>query len=189
MNSYPINVAGYDKTIAHVIHLGLAALGIRLTLRATAKPPWLAIRELARYGGRCQIGEAVSLFSNCIPGGPPVWPVAAGVFRIYGGGRVRHGLLPTETTDEETVGLFRGHFKADNADMPGRYTCLIAYQVSGLLRAVSECLAFELVPGGHQLGVIMSMFPVLRPAGISVLTHTESGKITQGHVPYLDEGV
>jgi hypothetical protein len=189
MNAYPIDVAGYDKTIAHVVHLGLAALGIRLSLRATAKPPWLATRELARYVGRCQVGEGVSLFSNCIPGGPPIWPIAAGTFRIYGGVHVRAGMLPLETTDEETVGLFRGYFKADQTDRPGRYSCLISYRVAGLARAVAECLTFELVPGGHQLGAILSTFPMLRPTGTTVLAHTESGKITQGHLPYLDEGV
>lgn len=189
MNKFPTNVAGYDKGLARPIHIGLASLGITFGMRATVKAAWFADRQLARYVGRCQIGELVSLFSNCIPGGPPAWPESAGTYRIYGGGRVRHGMLPTETTDEETVGLFRGYFKADHADSPGRYTCLVTYQVSGQPKGVAECLTFELIPGGHQLGAVMSMFPVLRPAGTTVLVHTESGKITQGHVPYLDEGV
>jgi hypothetical protein len=115
--------------------------------------------------------------------------VSAGVFRIYGGVRVRTGMLPLETTDAETVGLFRGYFKADQTDREGRYSCLVAYQVPGLARAVAECLTFELVPGGHQLGTIMSTFPVIRPVGTTVMAHTESGKMTQGHLPYLDEGV
>lgn len=189
MNNFPINVAGYDKSLLRPVHIGLAAFSLVFHLSAAIRPPWFADRVLSRYGGRYQIGEAVGLFSGCIPGGPAVWPQQAGRFRIYGGGRKRSGLLPTETTDDERIGLFRGYFRADNADQVGRYTCLITYQVAGIATAVAECLVFELVPGGHQLGAIMTTFPMLRPAGTSVLAHTESGKITQGHLPYLDEGV
>lgn len=114
-------------------------------------------------------------------------PTTAGAYRIYGGPTVRSGLLPVETTDAATTGLFRGAFAPDNTDMPGRYVALFAFDAISKIRG--EVCSLELVPGGHQLGAVISKIGMTRPDANILMCHDESGKITEGRGPYLDEGV
>lgn len=189
MNSTKFNVCPMDaQTTTPVVHPVQCAFGLLFTLIPRSTPKWQIQREASRTAGRVQIGEQVSLFTQCVPGGKPIEPDTPGRFRIYGGSRgVRSGYLPVETTDNESIGLFRGTFQADNSDAPGRYFALFAFTTSGDPRA--EVVDFELLPGGHQLGSVISSFSAERPDDVVALAHTESGKITTGRGPYLDEGI
>lgn len=189
MNSVKFNVCPMDaQTTTPVVHPANCGLTLFFNIIARSTPKWQIQRESARNAGRVQIGEQVSLFTQCVPGGKPIQPDTPGRVRIYGGSRgVRSAMLPVETTDNETIGLFRGYFMADNTDSPGRYFALFAFQTDSVPRA--EVVGFELLPGGHQLGAVMSTFTAERPDNVVALTHTESGKITTGRGPYLDEGV
>ena len=169
-------------------HYAVANLRISFGLIAKPIPKWQIQREASRTVGRVQVGENVSLFSQCVPGGKPIQPNEPGRVRIYGGSRrVRSNYLPVEITDNESIGLFRGLFSSDNSDSPGRYFALFSFVADGFPRA--EIVDFELLAGGHQLGTVISMFSVERPDNVVALTHTESGKIVTGRGPYLDEGI
>lgn len=191
MNSFGTNVCQMDGfTVAHSVKVCMASTGIRLSLHVTASPKWLLDRDTARYVGRVQIGEIVSFFARCVPGGKPITPDAPGVYRVYGPAGVpsiRSGRLPVETTDAEAVGLARGSFATDNTDLPGRYVALFSFATSGTPR--SEILSFEMIRAGHQLGSILSLFRISRPDSIAIVAHAESGKTITGRGPYLDEGV
>lgn len=189
MNTIKFNVCPMDaSTTTPVVRPASCTLTLTFTAIAQFSPKWQINREPSRNAGRVQIGEQVSLFTQCVPGGKPIQPDSPGTVRIYGGSRgVRSSLLPVETTDNETVGLFRGTFQADNSDSPGRYIALFAFQTTSVPRA--EVVNFELLPGGHQLGAVMSTFSADRPDNVVALAHTESGKVTTGRGPYLDEGV
>ena len=51
----------------------------------------------------------MSLFVRCVPGDAPLAPADPGNIRIYGGILgVLSQTLPVETTDAETIGVFRG---------------------------------------------------------------------------------
>lgn len=183
-----MNARTMDSVTAGTVRIAVCAFNLRFTVRPTCAPAWYIDREGETPAGRVQIGQQVSIFSQCIPGGKPVQPTTAGTVRIYGGtGVVRSAQLPVESTDEDRVGLFRGHFSPDNRDSPGRYVALLAFYAEGHAR--EEAIAFELIPGGHALGAVISSFSTVKPDATIVLAHTESGKITTGRGPYLDEGI
>ena len=179
MDSVPADVGGNRYVFAQG--------GFKFTGTAYAKPPWSIQRDPSRYMGRVQVGQPVSLFVRCVPGGAPLAPADPGNIRIYGGILgVLSQTLPVETTDAETIGVFRGTFLADTSDPPGRYMGLIAFVAGDFPR--EEVVNFELLQGGHDLGAVMSLYSVSRPDATAVMTHMESGKITVGRSPYLDEG-
>jgi len=190
VNTHAINVAGFDGTLPSGgwVHPVTATFNFLFGIQAYTRPKWLTDRQPARYVGRYQIGEKVSVFAKCVPGGKSIQPTVAGLMRVYGGSSiVRNAILPVESTDQRSVGLFRGRFTPDNTDSPGRYFALLSFFADGRPRA--EVLAFELLPGGNALGAIMSVFSTTRPDNSVLLAHTEAGKVTTGRGAYLDEGV
>lgn len=177
-------------TVDHSVKVDFCAFGLGLSLYVTAFPKWYIDRDTTRYSGRVQVGESVSFFTRCVPGGKPIIPDSPGSYRIYSPGgfpAVRSGMLPVETTDAESVGIARGSFVPDNRDGAGMYIVLFSFVTSGLPRG--EIINFELIKAGHQLGHVFSLFPVSRPDATSIVAHSGSGKVITAREPYLDEGV
>lgn len=191
MNSFGTNVCQMDGfTVDHSVKVNFCTFGLNLSLYITASPKWFLDRDTTRYSGRIQVGESVSFFTRCVPGGKPITPDSPGSYRIYSPGgfpSVRSGMLPVETTDAESVGIARVAFVPDNRDNPGRYVAIFSFVTSGTPRG--EIINFELMRAGHQLGHVLSIFPVSRPDATAIVVHAESGKVTTARGPYLDEGV
>jgi hypothetical protein len=146
-----------------------------------------------QYAGRCQVGEDLWLAVQSIgltrKSSAVARSDAAPVVRVYaesGGRPVRTLVLPIDHSSGGSRGVFRGPFRPGGPDVPGHYWAVVLYLVGGLLR--EAIAAFDVVPGGHRNGAIMTTFHFVQPAGGSFLAHHEAGTVTSGLRPYLDRG-
>ena len=138
--------------------------------------------------GRYQVGERVGLSILCVGPIGPTRPDTVPIVRILSPGLTSRGFqVPVEPTDRETPSLFRGTFTPGPADRPGIYVAVFTYCVGGL--PASSLTVFEVVPGGHSSGAILSQLAIPKPDSIAVIAHAEAGRLLSGLSPYLDDGV
>ena len=138
--------------------------------------------------GRYQVGERIGLAVICVGPRGPVRPDATPLVRILSPGRTARGRqVPVDPTDRDTPSLFRADFTPGPDDGPGIYVAVFTYSVGGF--AASSCTAFEVVPGGHPSGTVISQLAIPNPDSIALIAHTEAGRLLSGRGPYIDDGV
>ena len=99
---------------------------------------------------------------------------------------VRSFLVPDDQTSGGATGAFRGTFVPGSGDSPARYVALFAYTIDGQPKV--QVSPFEILPGGHTSGHVLSEFVTSQPSGQSFLAHQGSGRVSLGLRPYLDNG-
>ena len=140
-----------------------------------------------RYIGRYQVGEPVTLHCQCVSAVTEVVPDAPPVARIYREWALQAAvLLPKDNTTPKAVGRFRGTFILGPDARPGLYTVVTSYLVSGNPRALYD--TFEVVPGGHPSGRVLSLCVAGEPAENATIAHLSLGRLEVGTNPILDKG-
>ena len=174
---------------AHQNRSGVASAAANIRFRATALAS--GGRQVTtldhRYIGRYQVGEPVTLHCQCVSAVTEVVPDAPPVARIYREWALQAAvLLPKDNTTPKAVGRFRGTFILGPDARPGLYTVVTSYLVSGNPRALYD--TFEVVPGGHPSGRVLSLCVAGEPAENATIAHLSLGRLEVGTNPILDKG-
>ena len=95
-------------------------------------------------------------------------------------------LLPKDNTTPKAIGRFRGLFPLGANHAPGLYTVVYSYLVSGNPRTLYD--TFEVLPGGHPSGHVLSLCVTGEPAENATIAHLSGGRLQVGINPILDKG-
>jgi hypothetical protein len=187
------NLDVWDGVLSPVTTPSVAGLvALSFTLKFAVRITAAVVDRDIQYAGRCQVGEDLWLTIQTVGqtsrSSGTVLPDAAPRVRIYVApdSPVRTLVLPIDHSSGGSRGVFRGSFRPAGTAGPGRYWALTLYRATGLTR--EAIAAFEVVPGGHRNGVVMTTTHVTQPAGVALLAHHEAGVVTRGLRPYLDHG-
>jgi hypothetical protein len=188
------NLDVWDGNLSPVTTPSVAGLvSLSFAMRFAARTTAVVVDRDVAYAGRCQVGRdlwlAVQSIGRTSQSSAVVRSDAAPVVRVYaesGGRPVRTLVLPIDHSSGGSRGVFRGPFRPGGSDVPRHYWAVVMYLVGGLLR--ETIASFDVVPGGHRNGAIMTTFHFVQPAGGSFLAHHEAGTVTSGLRPYLDRG-
>lgn len=192
MNFGPINFNTIDGVylVPQPYVQARASMGMLFSLRTS-----YTSKEYQRdqeYFGRVQVGASINFELQCVMGRglsptavamPDLTP-AARIYSTVAPLRVRP--MPVDNSTGSAVGIFRRSFQPGPIDSPGRYCVLFAWRVQG--HPVSELAMFEVIPGGHPNGAVMTTCNFRQPGGTSFIAHQESGRVTRGLRPFLDPG-
>ena len=134
--------------------------------------------------GRFQTGQTVPLYLECRNSSKqPVLPDRPPQYKVFAAGStspVEAHLMPIE--DRYTVtGLFRSTQFLGRLYSTGMYQVCYYYNLSGT--PVIETDNFEIVPGGGNLGSVVSTYFYSRPEADYIIQGIESGEILKGRNP------
>lgn len=173
-------------------HGVIAKASFALVFGIAARNWSLFIDRDMQYSGRCQVGDDLAFGFQAVgtskTSSAGALPDRAPVVRIYRAAtRVLHAFpVPADRSSGGAKSVFRGDFRPGPVDRPDRYWAIIQYLTAGLIR--SAVAVFEVVPGGHRNGPVMTMSHFAQPSGTSFIAHHEAGIVTRGLRPYLDRG-
>ena|ERR1700694_592175 len=139
------------------------------------------------YLGRFQLGDLLPLSAlgrtASGPAGLPTLPALAPTARIYGpSGFVEQVSLQIRDRYDLTAFFFR-ELPLGGKYATGRYQAVIQMTVGGL--AQSADVAWEILPGGHYDGAVLSMKVFRTPAANFALAQCDGGRIIRRRNPRL----
>ena len=136
-----------------------------------------------RHTGRYRLGDELPVLLRCglgrsddRPGSHPYFEI-----RTIAGVRTAHGRIAADE-QQQFRGFFRQPVRLESPHRPGRHVVIYRWRDStGTVRQQVEL--FDIVPGGHVGGNIISMHPIDRPHANYLLFHSDSGQLSRGVNP------
>lgn len=139
------------------------------------------------YLGRIQIGHHLNFFLQTVDGsGNPAMPDTNPFLKIFSPANAIVLAAKVPVVDRRIdLGLFRAciflGFPLEFTE--GQHSWTFSYVVGGT--AKTETGTFEIIPGGHEDGCILSMYYLHKPEKDSLVMQVESGKVIRKSNPRI----
>lgn len=134
------------------------------------------------FRGRYPLGVEIPLSLQCVNGsGVPALPTEAPTADVWSSSAKIRTLAvppldPSGVTAYFSYRLFLGSLFA-----VGLYRVFYRYRIGSFSNIVED--AFEIIPGGHQDGAVISLYGFLRPQATYLVQQLDSGKLVRGKNP------
>jgi hypothetical protein len=135
------------------------------------------------YRGRQQLGTEITLTVLCVDGnGAPVAPTNAPMMEVYdsAGNQITGKRIPP-LEQAVVTGLFQYNLFLGALFSAGTYTVVYRWVSGG--NHYGEMDTFEIIPGGHADGSVISLYFYERPGARFLVQQLDSGKLVQGKNP------
>jgi hypothetical protein len=134
------------------------------------------------YRGRFQLGFEVPLGVLCVNGSDtPVAPTAAPLMEVYSASALVLSKRIPPLDRAAVTGLFQYGLFLGPLFSTGAHTVVYHWASGGTSYASAD--TFEIIPGGHQDGAVISLYFYERPGARFLVQQLDAGKLVRGRNP------